>query len=111
MSARREYRVRWTKTASDDLETILDYIAANDGPPAAEKILERIASAAERLRTSCRRGRVVPELKDLGITLYRELIVPPWRIVYRIEGRDVLVLAALDGRRDMESLLLDRLLR
>ena len=40
---------------------------------------------------------------------YRELIEPPWRIVYRIESESVLVLGVLDGRRDLKSLLLERL--
>jgi len=42
---------------------------------------------------------------------YRELVERQWRIVYRIEPDSVMVLAALDGRRDLESLLLDRLVR
>ncbi len=37
------------------------------------------------------------------------MIERPWRIVYRIETESVLVLAVLDGRRDLRSLLLERL--
>ena len=43
--------------------------------------------------------------------VYRELIVRPWRIIYRVSTKRVLVLAVLDGRRDLEGLLLSRLLR
>jgi toxin ParE1/3/4 len=42
---------------------------------------------------------------------YREVIERPWRILYRIDGDTVLVLAVLDGRRELRSLLLERLLR
>ncbi|MDD4169451.1 MAG: type II toxin-antitoxin system RelE/ParE family toxin [Desulfotomaculaceae bacterium] len=39
---------------------------------------------------------------------YRELIAPPWRIIYKIEGNKVLVLAVINARRNVEDVLLDR---
>lgn len=57
------------------------------------------------------RGRIVPELESYGITAYRELIVAPWRIIYQVRGNDVYVLAVVDGRRNVEDVLLDRLTR
>jgi plasmid stabilization system protein ParE len=54
---------------------------------------------------------LVPELKAVDVLQYRELIEPPWRIIYRIEPDQVMVLAVLDGRRDLRSLLLERLVR
>ena len=38
-------------------------------------------------------------------------MVPPHRIVYRVAGRRVLVLAVLDSRRSLEDILLDRLIK
>ena len=55
------------------------------------------------------RGRIVPELREQGITVYRELVEPPWRILYRIESDRVWVLAVIDGRRNVEDILLKRL--
>jgi toxin ParE1/3/4 len=46
-----------------------------------------------------------------GILQYRELIVPPWRIIYRISGDFVYVLAVFDSRQNIEDVLLDRLVR
>jgi plasmid stabilization system protein ParE len=66
---------------------------------------------ADSLTTAAERGRLVPELRSIGVHQYRELVERPWRIVYRIEPDTVIVLAVLDGRRDLESLLLDRLVR
>jgi hypothetical protein len=54
---------------------------------------------------------VVPELAAIGVRGYREIICAPWRIVYRIAGLKVYVLAVLDSRPNVEDLLLDRLLR
>ena len=42
---------------------------------------------------------------------WRELVIRPYRLVYRIEGDTVIVLAVFDARRDLEDLLLERLLR
>jgi plasmid stabilization system protein ParE len=53
----------------------------------------------------------VPELLRHGLAVWRELIVKPYRILYRIEGQTVYVLAVLDSRRDLEDLLLERLVR
>jgi plasmid stabilization system protein ParE len=54
---------------------------------------------------------VVPELAHFGIRNWRELIVKPYRIIYRIDEDTVNVLAMLDGRRDLQDLLLERLIR
>ncbi len=103
-------RVRWTKTAEDDLAAIVDYIA-NDSPEAALVIFTRIRTLAEELVDFPERGRVVPELQKQGIFQYRELLPKPWRIMYRIEEENVFVLSVIDGRRDLEYLLLERVSR
>jgi toxin ParE1/3/4 len=43
--------------------------------------------------------------------MWRELVVRPYRIVYRIRKDIVMVGAVIDGRRDLEDLLLERLTR
>jgi toxin ParE1/3/4 len=56
------------------------------------------------------RGRIIPELQAQGVLQYRELIVSPWRIIYRIAGQKVFVLSVLDARQNIEDILLKRLL-
>ena len=109
MNAAR-YRVRWTRTAEYDLAEIIRFIAA-DNPANARAVLRRLRSAANRLNNLPLRGRCPPELADLSLAQYRELICKPWRILYRAEERRVLVLAVLDGRRQLEDILLERLIR
>jgi toxin ParE1/3/4 len=103
-------RVRWTETARRDLNAIVDSIA-EDSVENALAVLERLRERAESLSYVAGRGRVVPELKALDVYQYRELIERPWHIVYRIEADQVLVMAVLDGRRELRSLLLERLVR
>jgi toxin ParE1/3/4 len=104
------FRVLWTETAVRDLESLIGYIAA-DAPMNAEKVLTRLRSKAESLETAPERGRVVPELLRRGMPVWRELIYRPYRLMYRIDGRTVYVLAVLDSRRDLEDVLLERLVR
>ena len=103
-----ERRVLWTRTARRDLEAIVAYIA-EDSIENALTVLDRLRERAESLTTAAERGRLVPELRSIGVHQYRELVERPWRIVFRIEPASVLVLAVLDGRRELASLLLDRL--
>jgi addiction module RelE/StbE family toxin len=108
--SRRTFRVQWADTAVRDLEELVSYVAA-DAPASAERLLDRLEQRARTLASSPSRGRVVPELAHFGLRNWRELLVKPYRIIYRIEERTVSVLAVLDGRRELEDLLLERLIR
>jgi len=106
---RKTYDVIWSETSEKDLVGMVEYIAA-DSPSNAFEIFKEIKQKATTLYTFPDRGRIVPELKDQGIVLYRELIVPPWRIIYRISEKNVYVLSVLDSRRNVEDILLKRLI-
>lgn len=110
MASPKKLRVVWVRTATGDLESIAGYIA-EDSPARARDILVGIERAAKKLAIMPPRGRVVPELAAFGIRNYRQLIYYPWRIIYRIAKEEVIVLAILDGRRHLEDLLLERLVR
>jgi plasmid stabilization system protein ParE len=107
MPMSRNYTVKWTATAEHDLESIIGFIA-EDSLEDAVRILEKIRKKAVGLNTLPERGRVVPELKEQGIVIYREAVFAPWRIIYRISDQNVFVLAVLDARRNLEDILLDR---
>ena len=106
----KKYHIEWAAVAERDLKQIIDFIAV-DSPVNAFQILEKIRKKATNLCTSPERGRIVPELKDQGIHIYRELMVPPWRIIYRISDTTVYVLSIIDARRNVEDILLDRLIK
>jgi toxin ParE1/3/4 len=107
---RRVYRVDWAESAGRDLLGIVNYLAGRN-PAAAAEVLERLERRAAALRTAPGRGRVVPELARLQMRHYRELIVTPHRLIYRIDGSRVLVLGVFDSRRNLEDVLLERLIR
>lgn len=110
MTTKHSFRVVWTRTAEDDLEGIIDFIA-DDSVDAALVVFTRIRERAATLYNFPNKGRVVPELHQHGIVQYRELIISPWRIIYRVDGSTVYVTAIFDSRRNLEDLLLERLCR
>lgn len=72
--------VRWTPQGADDLEAIYDFIA-RDSPHYAQLTVEGILAAIDRLEQFPLMGRHVPESSREDL---RELIKPPYRIVYRV---------------------------
>ena len=89
----KEYDVLWTETAEKDLIIIIDYFYS-DNPAKAIEIYLTIKKKCLSLNTFAARGRIVPELKEYNIEIYREIIEKPWRIIYKIE-KNVCVLARL----------------
>jgi addiction module RelE/StbE family toxin len=110
MAEAKTYQVLWTHTAQQDLTEIIEYIA-QDSIADALAILQKLEAKAALLITLLNRGRVVPELLHTGISQYRELVSAPWRIVYRVENKQILIMAVLDSRRDLQTVLLNRLAR
>ncbi len=108
MAETKTYQVLWTHTAQQDLTEIIEYIT-QDSIGDALAILQKLETKAALLNTLPNRGRVVPELLHTGISQYRELISAPWRIIYRVESQRVMVMAVLDNRRDLQTVLLNRL--
>ncbi len=105
---KKSYDVRWSVTSENDLLSIVEYIA-RENPYQAYEIFKEIKKRASSLRTFPDRGRIVPELLDQGITLYREVIIAPWRIMYRVSENKVYVLSIIDSRQNVEDILLRRL--
>ena len=108
--SRGKFHVLWAETAAADLEEIVAYVAA-DSPLHARRLLARLKSRVATLEVAPQRGRVVPELAPFGIRTWRELVTRPYRVIYRIAGDTVNVSAIFDSRRDLQELLLERLLR
>lgn len=106
----RGFEVLWAERAIRDLEQIVDFIISQDAPLAAQRLFDKVTEKSCTLDSLPFRGRVVPELARLDITTYRELIMRPYRLMYRIDGRRVLVVAFFDGRRDLEDVIRARLL-
>jgi toxin ParE1/3/4 len=87
-AAKPRYEVLWTETARTEIARFI----AHDSVENALAVLDRLEQSAENLAFLPERGRFVPELKQLGVLAYREIIVRPWRIIYRFDADRVYVL-------------------
>jgi len=106
----KKYRVQWTSSAKEDLLNIVVYIK-EDSPTAARDVYGKIKEKARSSNLFPLKGRVVPELQKEGITIYRELVASPWRIMYKVDNDTVYIMAVFDSRQNVEDLLLQKLLR
>jgi plasmid stabilization system protein ParE len=94
-------RIRWTRLALQDLIAARAYVE-KESPASWKKIAMRVRAALAQLRRHPRSGRFVPERRAQG---YREVNVPPYRLVYAIkDGREVHVLRSWHARRDPKGL-------
>ena len=96
--------------AQADLETILDYAAQHRSLAEANRLLDRLEAKSETLPTFPEGGSLPAELEALGDREHRQLVSPPYRLIYRVTGLTVSVILIADGRRDMGALLQRRLL-
>lgn len=102
--------VIWSPEAVSDLEGIIEYLQ-NENPTVAAQMAEKILSACDKLENFPQRGRYVPEMDAMLQQNIREIALSPWRVVYEILDAHVHILMVVDGRRDMQSLLVNLSLR
>lgn len=105
-----KYEVLITEGAERDIEELYEYIAASDSPARADYVLDRLLEIADSLAQAPDRGTYPKELLALGIREYRQIFFKPYRLIYRLVGKQVFIYLIVDGRRDMQSLLIHRLL-
>lgn len=104
------FDVRLTQGAEIDLEALHSYVKDNRSAEQADDLLDRLLAAIETIETFPLRGSVPKELDSLGIREFRQILVEPYRLIYRVGGKSVFVMVIADGRRDMQALLERRLL-
>jgi toxin ParE1/3/4 len=104
-----KYKVQIPSSVIYDIQEIVDYIADEDATIAL-KILDRLESKMNSLKEYPERGRVVPELLNQNIMEYHEIIETPWRIIYKIVDQNVFILTVIDGRRNVQDVLLKKLM-
>ena len=90
--------VVWTPLAESQVADAFAYIAA-DRPAAALKWFERLVRSVGSLSLLPDQGSMVPEAAR---ELIREVLVKPYRVVYRRDDDVVVILTVQHGRRDLD---------
>jgi len=95
-------QIIWTEPALDNLDDIAEYIAVTN-LKAAKQLVEKIFSKVQRLEQFPNSGRRPKEISKLN---YREVVVNPCRIFYKVDKDSVYILHVLRQERDLRKFLL-----
>lgn len=91
-------QIVWTQPALLDLTEIAEYIAL-DNFQAAASLVQKVFTTVEKLEQHPNSGRRPPELEKQ--TRYREVIVGPCRVFYRLENQTVYIVYVMRGEREL----------
>jgi toxin ParE1/3/4 len=94
----RKRRISFAASAVNDLEGIRAWYIELEVPEVGERLLQEVIAAVERLADFPESGRVVPEF---GLAQLREVIHPPFRIVYRVDKARVRIVRVWRSERLM----------
>lgn len=86
-------KVRWTDNARAQLRAIYDYIS-RDSRVYARGMVDRLTARSKKIGLAPLMGAVVAEYEMPDI---REVLEPPYRIIYRLASQHVEVLAVVHG--------------
>ncbi len=94
-------KVVWTEEAQAHLKSIHRYIAT-DAPFYAKRVVDKLTRRSEQLIAHPYLGRIVPKYDDPQL---RELIVFPYRLVYRLKSDRIDVIAVFHGAQQLPDSL------
>ena len=94
-------QVIWMPQSLEDIEEIRTRIARSS-EQSATRFVARMFTGAERLESFPELGRMMPRLNRRDV---RELIPGSHKLVYRVVGDDVEILAVLYGAQEFYNLL------
>lgn len=88
--------ISFSKSAIEDLEGIKEYYLGQGVPQIGQDFVTAIIGHIETLSIHPEIGRVVPELNE---ELIRELIHPPFRVVYVRESKSINIIRVWRSER------------
>jgi toxin ParE1/3/4 len=97
--------------AEADLLDIYRYVARNDSIDRVNSLMDKLEKTILNLEVMPDRGHIPPELESVGVMEFKEVFYNPYRIIYQVIKSNVYVHCILDGRRDLQDLLQQRVLR
>lgn len=104
-------KVQFVQSAHSDFANILSYYQEQGAPEQGRRLISEVIKKSERLAKYPDSGRVVPEF---GMTFLREIIYPPFRVVYRRDSNLISVVRVWRSERllkgeDVLSLKIEKL--
>lgn len=91
--------ITFSQSAFCDLEDIRSWYQKQQVPEVGNRLIGEIIFRVERLADFPESGRIVPEF---GVSTLREIIYPPFRLVYRLDGNRVKIVRVWRSERLLE---------
>ena len=104
-----KHPVRITAAAKRDLEDIHEWVAQHDSLAKANYVLDRLVAVAHSIAVLPGRGSRPLEMPPGLMMEYRQVFFKPYRVIYRVTRSEIVIHLIADGRRNLQSLLLQRL--
>jgi len=91
--------IRFAESAVADLESIQSWYAEQAVPEVGKRLVAELVASIEALADHPDMGRIVPEFEQ---PFLRELVRPPFRVVYRRDSQSVRVVRVWRSERPLE---------
>lgn len=104
-------RVVILDSAEQDLKELRSYVVKNFSQDTWLKTYGKLKESIRNLATFPLLGAVPPELETLNLSQYRQIVSGMNRIIYEPRADAVYIYLIVDSRRDLQSLLMQRLMR
>ena len=95
----RKRVIEFAETALNDCDDICLWYADQQSPEVRKRLVGEVVVQTERLADFPESGRIVPEF---GRANLRELIYPPFRIVYRLEDSRICIIRVWRSERQLK---------
>jgi len=95
-------RIIWTDPALQELDEIADYISL-DNPIAAKKLVREAFQRVGYLSDHPKSGK---DLDEFEASVYREIVLPPCRIFYRIDDDIVYIIHVIREEQFLHTSIL-----
>lgn len=92
-------RVLFTPTGRTQFLDVIRFLKG-ESPKAARTFRKNVERSLQRLQQYPESGRILPEFPDIP---FREVIVPPYRFFYRVQGKTVWIVAVWHGAQLPET--------
>ncbi len=91
-------KVIFSDSAIDDLQAIFDFYVAQQAPDVGRRLIEKIIDRTDRLQDFPLLGRI---LLESFLPNVREIIYPPFRIIYRVEAERLIIIRVWRSERQL----------
>lgn len=103
-------KIFWSQDAADELTDIITYTIEHFDKKQANIVFTKIAEKVERIKHYPHQGKIVPELREIGINDIRQILELPWKIFYKTENETLYILTIIDSRRNIEEILYKKII-